>query len=236
MASPFLLGSEKMSDSPLNFHRAEYGGDTVSLGQCPWCGRGLEKQFYLANNVMICSVCAARAILVAPANTSRVCWRSVAWGTATAIGVSLVLFLADWILLTWVHGVAAGFLIALASLSSGYAIGKTMRYAAKGAGGRRYQIAASVLTYCCLTIALSANLMTMVRMPTPLWALPFLTLTPLIWPFVGRSQEAGLILTMAFIGIRWAWMLLKPWPFKITGPEFLPSSSQTSAEQMIPDA
>ena len=49
--------------------------------------------------------------------------------------------------------IATGIEIGFASLAVGYLIGKAMKFGAKGAGGRRYQIAAVLLTYAAVSIS-----------------------------------------------------------------------------------
>jgi len=168
---------------------------------------------------MICAVCAARAQAVMPANTRRIFWRSVAWGATAAVGISLLMYLLGLLLMRGVGIWSVGTALIVTSLGAGYGIGKVMRKAAGRAGGLRYQIAAAVLVYCSISIAFGA--LVAGTGDVPFYALPFLVLAPLVWPFVGRGQEAGMVFAMLFVGIRWSWPQLKPWALKIVGPESL---------------
>jgi hypothetical protein len=49
--------------------------------------------------------------------------------------------------------IMTGITIGYLSLAVGFLIGRAMMFASKGAGGRRYQIAAILLTYCAVSLA-----------------------------------------------------------------------------------
>jgi hypothetical protein len=207
-----------MSHDPLpslQFDRALYEGSPTSLEHCHWCSRGIDHTFFRANGEMICSVCMERVRPLLPVDDRQTFWRAFGTGAVTALGTSLVYLL----LFQWMdtHGMGIG--VAFGAIGVGYAIGWGMRWAARGAGGRRYQWTAAVLTYMAVAAAMTAAMMG--TRDWPLWAYPIFVFAPFLQIFVGQTQAALLELTFAAIGIRWAWMMLQPHGLRLTGPETL---------------
>ncbi|WP_263380362.1 hypothetical protein [Granulicella paludicola] len=201
--------------APISFHRAEYGGEAISMMRCRWCGRGLDGEFFRANGDMICAVCAERARAALPRNDRNVFARAAGAGVLTALAASLVYLM----LVRLMSFDRYGFVMAFGAIGVGYAIGYAMRQSARGAGGRRYQWTAAVLTYVAITVVFSA--MTLAVADLPFWAYPALALAPVADLFLGHFQLGATEIFFASIGIRWAWGLLRAHPLKVTGPERL---------------
>ena len=199
----------------LNFQRAEYGTEPVSLDHCVFCGRGIAGEFYRTNGDLTCAVCADHIRSVLPADTRATFWSSVRLGTIAAIASSLLYLLLFRLLID--HGM--GLATAFGAIGVGYAIGYAMRQSARGAGGRRYQWTAAALTYVAITVVFSA--MTLAVADLPFWAYPALALAPVADLFLGHFQLGATEIFFASIGIRWAWGLLRAHPLKVTGPERL---------------
>jgi hypothetical protein len=197
----------------LNFQRAEYGTESVSLDHCVFCGRGIAGEFYRTNGDLTCAVCADRIRSILPADTRAIFWRSVRLGTLAAIASSLLYLLLFRLLID--HGM--GLATAFGAIGVGYVIGRAMQTAGPGARGRRYQLTASALTYASITVALMGAMFGVAGLPT--WTYFLFPLGPVFLLFVGQVKLALFLLFFAGIGVRWAWMLLTPHAVKITGPE-----------------
>jgi hypothetical protein len=197
----------------LSFERAEYGAENVLQTFCTWCRRGVADEVYRANEEPICGVCAERARNVLPRDTRAVYWRTTGVGAATAIGASMAYLQLMRVLERFGDGYAMGF----GAIAVGYAIGYAMRTASKGAGGRRYQVTAALLVYAAVVAPLAVELLGVDGVPV--WAYPFLLLTPFANMVFGHFQLGMLELFVMGIGVQWAWQMLKAPGLKITGPE-----------------
>jgi hypothetical protein len=124
---------------------------------------------------------------------------------------------------------ATGWIVGFVSLAVGYIVGKAMLFGSRGAGGRRYQVAAVLLTYIAVSmaavpIALSQQMKQRSAQQRalasdsgiaaepkmrPLRALGVLTVVGLASPFLDLSNPAhGVIgLIILFVGMRIAWRL-----------------------------
>ncbi len=197
----------------LSFERAEYGAQSAFLTFCTWCRRGVAEELYRANDEPICGVCAARAKNVLPLDTRAVYWRTTGVGVATAIGASIAYLQLMRVLDHFAGGYAMGF----GAIGVGYAIGYAMRTASKGAGGRKYQVTAALLVYAAVVFPLAVELLGVEGVPV--WAYPFLLLTPFANMVFERFQLGMLELFVVGIGVQWAWRMLQAPGLKITGPE-----------------
>jgi hypothetical protein len=204
-----------MSEGPLNFERAVYGGAAVPLNHCAGCRRWIEDEFFRANGEMICTVCAVRIRGYLPEDTRATFWRATAVGAAVAAAAGLVYL----VLFRLVGDSGMGIGIAFGAIGVGYAVGRGMRMAAKGAGGRRYQWVAAGLTFAAISVAVTGSIVG--TREVPLWAYPFFAVAPVFLAVIGQWKLAGIELLFAWIGVQWAWNLLRPGPVKITGPEYL---------------
>ena len=196
----------------ISFARADYSVAPSEQEHCRWCGRGITEEFFRANGVVICPVCADRVKDMLPVDTRKSFSRAAGVGFLAATGACLA-----YLLLFHFVATEGGFGIGIGAIGVGYLVGKAMRWAARGAGGRQYQVTAALLTYAAITIAITIDTIGVDGMP--IWAYPFFAFGPVVNLFVGHVREGLFELFFAAIGIRWAWGLLTPHAMKITGPE-----------------
>jgi hypothetical protein len=134
---------------------------------------------------------------------------------------------------------ATGWMIGYISLAVGYIVGKAIVMGSGGVGGRRYQVAAVLLTYIAVSlaaipIAVSQHMKQSsaqhsqtsdspaVSPPKMSFgrAVGTLTLIGLVSPFLALSNPAqGIIgLIILFVGIQIAWKITAARPVTISGP------------------
>jgi len=214
----------------LQFRRAQHAGDPVKT--CIVCKQSISADYFQANGNTLCPQCAQRleSGQQAPPSTSLV--RAALYGAAAAIaggaiyaGVAIFLHLE----------------IGIVAILIGYMVGKSVRYATHGKGGRPQQILAVALTYFSITTsyvpvylyqaskvkpAVEQNQTappapesqpsterTMAGLLLITAAAPFLAL------FQGDNPLSALIsLFIIFIGLRQAWVLTRRSEIIITGP------------------
>jgi hypothetical protein len=125
------------------FKTAEYSG-TPGADQCRFCKQPLSGSYYRVNASMACPSCAAQVQQRIPKDNHAAFTRALLFGAGGAI-VGLILYS--------VVGIVTGFTIGYVSLAVGWLVGKAMHMGSGGIGGRRYQIAAVILTYAAVSIA-----------------------------------------------------------------------------------
>src|SRR5947207_5771799 len=133
------MAEPRLSQTP-QFNTAEYLG-TSGTDQCKLCDQTITGAYYRVNGAMACASCAERAQREAPKATHAQFVRAILFGVAAAIG-GIVVYAA--------FGIITGWMIGYISLAVGYMVGKAMVKGSKGFGGRRYQIAAVLLTYAAV--------------------------------------------------------------------------------------
>ncbi|HEY0263554.1 MAG TPA: hypothetical protein VGC07_03440 [Granulicella sp.] len=168
---------------------------------------------------MLCEPCANMAV-TEPARGAQAAFMK-------AIGVGVVAAIAGSVLYALVE-ILTGWTIGYVALAVGWMIGKGMKWAAEGRGGRRYQIASAVLTYLSVSFAEMAVILHQVIKQSP--GLHFRFLPTVLLPFVlkygflspflelqdGVNGVIGLVIL--FVGIRAAWALTAGSEYRITGP------------------
>jgi hypothetical protein len=218
-----------MSDGTPQFTTAEYPARPVALA-CKGCGKPLGDPYFRANGTPICPACAQAIQRQADSDTKARFARGMLFGVGGAI-LGLVLYV--------VFALVTGLMIGFVSLAVGYLVGKAITIGSGGRGGRRYQIAAVVLTYAAVSLsavpiaismhnkARKAEQQTELSAPTgdhaamsPARAVATLVFVGLASPFLELSNPAqGLIgLVILFVGIRIAWRLTAGRSIKIEGP------------------
>ena len=122
------------------FSTAEY----VGTEHCRVCNRLLDAEYYRINGQMACKICALQASEGQPTDSHAAFLRGLLLGIGGAI-IGLVLYSTVAILTGWTIGYVA--------LAVGWLVGKGMIKGSNGLGGRRYQIAAVILTYFAISMA-----------------------------------------------------------------------------------
>jgi hypothetical protein len=215
-----------VSDRVPQFATAEY---SAKPGEpCKACGQAVSGAYYQVNGAKTCSTCAQRIKEQLPKDSHAAFARAVLFGVGGALlGLGIYVGFA----------LATGLIAGLVSLAVGYIVGRAILMGSGGVGGRRYQIAAVLLTYIAVSLAavpiavsqhmkqrsaqaqsrISASNSSTVSVSK---ALGTLALIGLVSPFLGLSNPMqGIIgLIILFVGIRIAWRMTGARPVSIRGP------------------
>jgi uncharacterized membrane protein len=111
---------------------------------CKVCQQPFAQTYYRAGNSMVCGRCADRIKREMPHDSHATFVRAILCGLVGFV-IGLVIY-ASFAIVT---GITIGYL----ALAVGFIVGKAMTIGSKGVGGRRYQIAAVLLTYAAVSMA-----------------------------------------------------------------------------------
>jgi len=136
------MTNESSSGTP-QFARAEYS-DKPAETTCKACGQKISGTWYRVNGAPVCADCTRRLQEAAPQDSHKAFVRGLLFGIGAAI-VGFILYV--------VFALTTGLVIGYVSLAVGYLVGKAMTLGSRGVGGRRYQIAAVLLTYMAVSLA-----------------------------------------------------------------------------------
>jgi hypothetical protein len=125
------------------FGTAEYLSNPAA-DTCKACRVPIAGMYYRANGAMVCGSCAERLQRELPQDSHAAFVRALLFGVVGFL-LGLVLY-AGFTILT---GIEIGYV----SLAVGFIVGKAMTLGSKGAGGRRYQVTAVLLTYAAVSMA-----------------------------------------------------------------------------------
>lgn len=217
-----------MSEGVPQFTTAEYS--TKAGGPCKACGQAIDGAYYQINGAQVCSACAQRIRAQLPKDSHAAFVRGVLFGIGGAIlGLGIYVGFA----------LATGLIAGLVSLAVGYIVGRAMLFGSGGVGGRRYQLAAVLLTYIAVSLAAvpialsqhmkqrSAQAQSQTSAATSASPKPgfakavgTLVLIGLVSPFLGlASPMQGVIgLIILFVGMRIAWRMTAGRQLSILGP------------------
>ena len=137
-----------MSDPSFNnptpqFGTAEYVGSPGS-DHCQFCHQPIAGNYYRANGAMACPACAEKMRGELARDTHGAFVRAILFGVGAAI-LGMILYAT--------FAIVTGIVIGYAALAVGWLVGKAMVQGSNGVGGRRYQIAAVLLTYAAVSTA-----------------------------------------------------------------------------------
>jgi hypothetical protein len=186
---------------------------------------------------LFCPTCAVQVRSSLPKDTHAAYVRGVVFGCGAAV-LGLVLYSTFAIITGWTIGYL--------SLAVGYLVGKAIMKGSRGIGGRRYQVAALLLTYAAVSLSAIPIFISMMpkeqsvqhqsvaegKQPGPegqrsqispgaaLAALGYLAVFGLASPFLElRDPVHGFVgLIILFVGIRIAWRLTAAKIPEISGP------------------
>jgi hypothetical protein len=219
-----------MSSGVPQFATAEYSGKAGGT-VCRSCGQAISGDYYRVNGVLTCANCGQRIKdeILKDSHTSFV--RGILFGVGGAI-LGLGIYVA--------FAIATGWMVGYISLAVGYIVGKAIVLGSGGLGGRRYQVAAVLLTYMAVSLAavpiaisqhmkqksaqqhaqLSESGAVDAPKMRPAKAIGVLALIGLASPFLELANPAhGIIgLIILFVGIRIAWKLTAGRQVNILGP------------------
>jgi hypothetical protein len=197
------------------FNTAEYAGQP-GADHCDYCQQTITSRYYRVNNRLACPACTEQAALAVPKDSYAAFMRALLFGVGAAIaGLALYATVE----------ITTGWIVSYVSFAVGWMVGKAMMAGSKGVGGRRYQIAAVLLTYAAVSMAIIPVILSQAFHSVPqtisFAALGRLTFIGLASPFLGLQNGIhGLIgLFILSIGIRIAWRMTAGTPASgIIGP------------------
>jgi hypothetical protein len=142
LAYPFMDQQNPFgSGATPQFATAEYKSATGEV--CQSCKQPISGSYYRVNGALACERC-ANQLKEQPKDTHANFVRGIAFGIGGAI-LGLILYS--------VFGMVTGMVFGLVSLAVGYIVGKAIKTGSSGIGGRRYQIAAALLTYAAVAMS-----------------------------------------------------------------------------------
>jgi hypothetical protein len=125
------------------FGTAEYAGG-AGAERCATCNQSLGSQYYRVNGATTCNYCGEQALLRKPQDSHQIFVRGLMFGIGGAI-LGIILYAG--------FGIVTGLMLGYISLAVGWIGGKAIMKGTNGIGGRRYQIAAVVLTYAAVSLS-----------------------------------------------------------------------------------
>jgi hypothetical protein len=201
------------SNSPVpQFATAEYA-TAAGAATCTACGKALGTNHYRVNGVVTCVRCAERVKEKLPKDSPAAFARGIAFGVGGAV-LGLILYV--------IFALTTGLVIGFVSLAVGYIVGKAIVLGSKGQGGRRYQIAAVLLTYVAVSwsavpIAISGHNGALMFDTATVGKLALLGLASPVLDFSDPTH--GIIgLVILFVGMRIAWRMTAARSIQIIGP------------------
>jgi hypothetical protein len=143
-----VLSFRPMSDATFSnptpqFGTAEYTGQPGN-DHCQFCHLPIVGPYYRVNSAMTCPSCAEKTQGELSADTHAAYMRALLFGAGAAV-LGMILYAT--------FAITTGIVIGYAALAVGWLIGKAMIAGSNGVGGRRYQIAAVLLTYAAVSTA-----------------------------------------------------------------------------------
>lgn len=132
-----------MTDATPQFSTAEYQAQSGAEA-CKSCKQPLAGRYFRVNGAVACERCTEQLKAQLPKDSHSAFVRGLVFGIGGAI-LGLVLYSA--------FGIITGIVIGYASLAVGFLVGKAIRLGSGGIGGRRYQVAAVLLTYAAVSMS-----------------------------------------------------------------------------------
>ncbi len=132
-----------MSSDVPQFATAEYSNKAAGV-TCRGCGQKISGAHYRVNGVPACTGCTQRLRDQLPQDSPQAFVRAILFGIGAAV-VGFAVYVA--------FALATGWMVGYVSLAVGYLVGKAMVTGSRGVGGRRYQLAAILLTYMAVSLA-----------------------------------------------------------------------------------
>ncbi len=216
-----MSDATQSSQPELQFRKAEPVGATPTGPRCAVCKTPIESTYFHAAGRTVCPQCAQRIQAGQQAPPAASLAKAFLFGGGAA--------LAGCIIYSTV-GIVLHAEVGLISILVGYMVGKAIRHASNGLGGRPQQILAVVLTYLAisfsyLAIAIGASIHAAAP-PTAAanvsagLALLGVLMLALGGPFFSLANGASGILTLliVFFGLSRAWRLTGRADILVTGP------------------
>jgi hypothetical protein len=125
------------------FATAEYA-HIPGTERCRICSGPIFNDYYRVNNQMACAKCAGEAREGQPSDSHAAFFRGLLLGVSAAV-LGLILYAT--------FTIVTDFYLGFIALGVGWLVAKAMLKGSNGLGGRRYQIAAVLLTYAAISVA-----------------------------------------------------------------------------------
>jgi hypothetical protein len=135
------MPDSKLPQTTPQFTTAEYANPS---DQCAVCHQPVTARYYRVNSKMVCEGCVQQLQHRFPTDSHTTFMRGLLFGIVAAV-IGMALYAA----FTIVTGIYLGYV----ALAVGWLVAKGIMLGSKGVGGRRYQIAAVILTYAAVSIA-----------------------------------------------------------------------------------
>lgn len=135
--------NNRFSNPTPQFGTAEYVGPPED-DHCQFCHQSIAGNYYRVNGAITCGACAEISRGESAKDTHAAYTRALLYGAGAAFA-GMILYAA--------FEIATGIIIGYISLAVGWMVGKAMMKGSNGVGGRRYRIAAVLLTYAAVSIA-----------------------------------------------------------------------------------
>jgi hypothetical protein len=135
--------SDSFSNPAPQFGTAEYVG-TPRGDHCQFCHQPIAGNYYRVNDAMSCGSCTQLMRGELAKDTDAAYTRALLFGIGAAIA-GLILYAT--------FAIVTGIIIGYISLAVGWMVGTAMMKGSGGVGGRRYQVAAVLLTYAAVSMA-----------------------------------------------------------------------------------
>jgi len=133
------------SPEALQFRKAEQASEAPTGPPCVICAKPIGDTYFHANGQVVCPTCAQAVQAGQNAPPHHTLLKSFFYGLGAALA-GTALFAIVWIV--------TDYQLSLISILIGYMVGKSVRYASKGLGGRPQQILAVLLTYFSITASI----------------------------------------------------------------------------------
>lgn len=117
---------------------------TPGSDHCQFCHQPIAGSYYRINDAMACANCAQTMRGALATDTHEAFVRALVFGVGAAV-VGMILYS--------VFEITTGLVIGYVSLAVGWMVGTAMMKGSNGVGGRRYQVAAVILTYAAVSMA-----------------------------------------------------------------------------------
>jgi hypothetical protein len=214
----------------LQFHRAEIVGQPAAR-LCTACRQPIPGDYYHAAGHVVCLLCAQRIQAGQQNPPASSLARAALFGAGAALA-GCAIYATVWLV--------TGYQIGLIAILVGVMVGKAIRYACGGLGGRPQQILALVFTYFAITSSMipvvisrqmnkSKTAVSATKTPSPpaasvkrppvLVSAAVLVVISAASPFIALSRGTGIFyLLMIVIGLRQAWKMTGRREILIMGP------------------
>jgi hypothetical protein len=137
-----MLDATSSTPTP-QFGTAEYLGQSGN-DHCQFCHEPVPRTYFRVNDVLACPKCAEKMRGELAKDTHAAYVRGILFGVGAA-AAGLILYAT--------FAIVTGIVIGYVSLAVGWMVGKAIIKGSGGVGGRRYQIAAVLLTYAAVSMA-----------------------------------------------------------------------------------